>query len=208
MLDSWSCRPTHQRLGLSDSPNDGGQVTRSNWRITLCAAVTLLGALAVTSCYTVEVDSVEEWCAQITGEDLYERAPFWAAFPGIRFLGDSIRADYGVYIDEALMEQVDSRADRMAWVEGTTLHIVNVANLLVIEHDTIIGEWRTGIERATNAFDEYVAEFDADRCFFGGIASLFDTLVIHSAEPDGFGWGDEWTTVILTERRALLDDPL
>ena len=182
-------------------------MNRSTNCLTPCTVLMVLaGALTMTSCYTVEVDSWEEWCAQITGEDLYERAPFWAAIPSIRFWGDSIRADYGVFLDESLMEAVGSRADRMAWVEGTTLHVENVANLLVIEHDTIIAEWRAGIERA-KAF-EYVAEFDADRCLFGGIASLFDTVVIHSAEPDGFGWDEEWTTVILTERRALLDDPL
>lgn len=161
-------------------------------------------AISISACYTIEVETVEEWCAQISGEDLYERAPFWATFPAIRFHGESLRDAYVTLLNESMLEKVQSRASRMAWRDGAVLHVENLGNLLVVDPDTIIAEWRAGIERGItfNELDQ------ADKCLYGGITSLFDQLVVHSADHDGVRWIDETLTTIDTERQTRLRDPI
>src|SRR5688572_10286388 len=68
----------------------------------------MLGALAVAAlsgCSTHDVDTVPEWCEQISGVDITEKyAPFWADFPGVRFHGDAIRDDFVRSMNEVAMQ--------------------------------------------------------------------------------------------------------
>ncbi len=163
-------------------------------------------ALAL-ACSNHEVDTADEWCEQITGVDLYEKyAPFWAVLPSVSFSGEAIRDDFVANLNQALMEKVDGRADRMAWRDGTQLHIENLSSLFEVDPQEIIGEWRAGIDRA-NRFETLDL---ADECLFGSVVSLFDGVKIHSFEQGEFHLSPGTTTVteLDTERRERLPDAI
>ena len=173
-------------------------------RSAASVAVCLLMMGSLTACSEHVVDTFPEWCEQITGVDLEEKyLPFWAVLFSVSFDGDAIRADYVKFLNNSHMEKVQNRAPRMAWREGTELHLVNLSSLLMIEPEKIIGEWRKGIETAKR----YEHDNDADTCLYGTLTSMFDSFHIHSLESDALGrkWTDE-TTVIPTERKERLGD--
>ena len=161
-------------------------------------------AASVTACSEHRVDTAPEWCEQITGVDLEDKyAPVWVVLFSVSFDGDAIRDDYVKFLNDTHMEKVENRAPRMAWREGTELHLVNLSSLLMIEPEQIIGEWRNGVETAKR----HEHDNDADTCLYGTITSMFDSLHIHSMESDSLGqqWKDE-VTVIPTERKERLGD--
>jgi hypothetical protein len=167
------------------------------------AIATVLVALTLTfaGCSEHVVDTFPEWCEQITGVDL-EKKYAWSPLFVVSFDGDAIRDDYTKFLNDALMEKVESRAPKMAWREGTELHLVNLSSFLALEPEKVIAEWRKGIEKAK----EPEPKDSADTCLYGTLISMFDSLHIHSMERDALGeWVDD-TTVIPTERQERLGD--
>lgn len=191
--------------GGSDRTEEVDLMSLRCWTLTTFPMVLLL---LLPACYTVEVDNAELWCVQLTEGDLYDLAPAWAVLPGVRFHGDDIRMSYAALLDEAYMEKVNDRSDRMAWVEGTTLHMESLGNLMDLEHEVFIQEWREGIRRA----EAYETTDDEDRCLYGSVTSLFDQLVIHTADHDGIQWVNEEEVLIpigtRDELRAKGLDPI
>jgi hypothetical protein len=156
----------------------------------------------LAGCSEHKVDTFPEWCEQISGVDLEEKyAPFWAVIFSVRFDSDAIRDDFTRFLNESHMEKVQGRAPRMAWRKGADLHLVNLSSLLVVQPEKIISEWRKGIDAAKR----YKTADVTDRCLYGTVASMFDSLTIHSMESDSLGrnWTDK-VTVIPTERRKRL----
>jgi hypothetical protein len=159
-------------------------------------------AMLVVGCAQHKVDTFPEWCEQITGVNLEKKyRPFWAVIFSVSFDGDAIRDDYTAFLNKSHLEKVQNRAPRMAWREGTELHLVNLSSLLVIEPEKIIEEWRKGIELAK----EYKHTDQAGICLYGTLTSLFDSLHIHSMESNVLGvkWKDN-VTVIPTDREKRL----
>ena len=62
------------------------------------------------------------------------------------FDGDAIRDDFVKFLNDSHMQKVQGRIPRMAWREGTDLHLVNLSSLMVVEPEQIIGAWKRGIE--------------------------------------------------------------
>ncbi len=115
------------------------------------------------------------------------------------FHHDAVRDDFVKFLNDAHMEKVQNRAPRMAWREGTELHLVNLSSLLVVEPEEIIGGWRQGVENAKAG----QSGVGAETCGFRIVANLFDNLHIHSLKSDGLGI--KWTetiTVIPTDRKT------
>jgi hypothetical protein len=134
-----------------------------------------------------------------------KHSPFWAVFPGIGFDGNAIRADFAKKLNEVTLDSVQHRADRMVWVEGTDLHVVNVGSLNVIEPQEVISGWRALIERGWKSTDK-----DKDRCVAGSLVSLYDRVLIHTWVWDPLGLkvtGDDVTTVE-TNRKKVLHNPI
>ena len=160
--------------------------------------------LLATGCAEHQIDTFQEWCEQITGVDLQEKhTPFWAITVAISYNGDAIRDDYTDFLNKTHLEKVQNRMSRMAWREGTNLHLVNVSSLLVIEPEEIIEGWRKGIGLAK----EFKHTDQADICLYGTLTSMFDSLYIHSMKADALGvdWTDTVTT-ISTDREKRLGD--
>jgi hypothetical protein len=154
--------------------------------------------ITLNSCYTHEVNTAEKWCEQILGVDLKEKySPFWAVIFGVSFDGDAIRDDYTEFLNKVHLDQVGYRSKKMAWREGTDLHLVNLSSLMTTDSEEIISQWRRGIELAKG----YKHTNPADKCLYGTLTSLFDRLVIHSMESAALGvkWKDN-QTIIPTER--------
>lgn len=169
--------------------------------------LTLVFILTLSGCSHHRVTTALEWCEQISGVDLMEKhAPFWAVFPGISFAGDSIRDDFVVMLNEPLMDKVGHRTDRMVWREGANLHLENLSTLMEIEPESVITGWQAGVRRANMNRETD----DADRCLFGSVVSLFDSVHIHSGIWDGAGIRvvKDSVTTISTERRARLTNPI
>ncbi len=160
-------------------------------------------AFSIFGCAEHKVDTFQEWCEQISGVvDLDEKyRPFWAVIFGVSFDGDAIRDDYTDFLNKLHLEKVNNRAPKMAWKEGTELHLVNLSSLMVVEPERIIEEWRNGIELSK----QYKHTDPNSKCLYGALTSLFDSFHIHSMESDGFG--KNWTekvTVIPTDREKRL----
>jgi hypothetical protein len=186
-----SATPLKRGVGLDKKAED---VMRSILLIIL--------AMLVVGCARHKVDTFPEWCEQITGVNLEkEYRPFWAVIFSVSFDGDAIRDDFAAFLNKTHLEKVQNRTPKMAWREGTQLHLVNLSSFLVIEPEKVIEEWRQGIERAK----EHKDTDPADICLYGTITSLFDSLHIHSMESDALGrnWTDK-VTVIQTEREKRL----
>jgi hypothetical protein len=153
-------------------------------------------------CAEHKVDTAQEWCEQIGGEDLDEKyRPFWAVIFRVSFDGDAIRDDFTEILNKLHLEKVNNRAPKMAWREGTELHLVNLSSLMVVKPETIIEEWRNGIELSK----QYKHTKPANNCLYGSLTSLFDSLHIYTMDSDVFG--KEWTekiTVIPTDREKRL----
>ena len=156
----------------------------------------------VAGCSTHEVDTFPEWCERITGVDLYKKyAPWWSIIPAVKFNGEAIRDDFVSFLNNAYMEKANGRIEKMVWREGTNLHIVNMSSLFVIEPEKMINEYRQKVQ----AYWDSKTKDKADICLFGTIATMFDTITIHSIEADIFGknWKDT-PTVIDTLRQEKL----
>jgi hypothetical protein len=164
----------------------------------------LLLPVFLLGCSEHRVDTFPEWCEQIAGVDLQKQhAPFWAVIFSVSFDGDAIRDDFTAFLNKTHLEKVQNRAPKMAWREGTELHLVNLSSLLMIEPEKIIDEWKRGIELAK----EHKHSHPADICLYGTVTSMFDSLHIHSMESDALGvkWTDN-ITVIPTLRSKRLGD--
>jgi hypothetical protein len=167
--------------------------------------VTLLLALTLTAlagCYDHKINTTETWCEQINGDDLAAKyQPFWARFFEISFHRDAIRDDFVKNLNDAYVEKVQRRTDRMVWREGMVLHIVNLSSFFVMEPGDFISEWRKGIAKA-----QTLKPMDrADTCMWDTVFDLFDSVQIHSlvTDPVSANWGD-LVTGIPTDRRAIL----
>jgi len=158
--------------------------------------VTMIG------CYNHKVDTFEKWCEQINGVNLERKYnPFYSVVFSVSFDGDSIRNDFTAFMNKSHMEKVNNRIDKMAWRDGTDLHLVNLSSLMMIEPEEVISGWRKGIETAkiSKLTDK------ADTCLYGTLVSMFDRLIIHSMKADALGrnWTDN-ITVIETDRETRL----
>ena len=158
----------------------------------------------LVSCSEHQVDTFPEWCEQITGVNLEDKySSSWAVTFSVSFDGDAIRDDYTAFLNKTHLEKVQNRVPRMAWREGTELHLVNLSSLLVIEPEKVIQEWRKGVELAR----EYKHTDPADTCLYGTLTSMFDSLHIHAMESDALGVKQsDNVTVINTEREKRLSD--
>ncbi len=165
------------------------------------AALALVATL-LNGCANHRVDTVPEWCEQITNVNLQEKyQPFWAVIFSVSIEADAIRDHYVAFLNDTYMEKVQKRSPRMAWREGTQLHLINLSTLLVLDPSEFIAEWRKGIE-ADNA---NAIKDRGGRCLYGTLTSLFDSLHIHSIELDALGREEkDEITVLSTEREARL----
>lgn len=162
--------------------------------------LTFLVATGIFGCSHYEVTTLEDWCDQIEGVDLIEKhAPFWSLLPSISFSDDAVRHSYTSLMDSLLLAKVEHRTDRMAWRAGTVLHMKNLSTLVEEDPDSIISWWRQGIQRAQAG--DYLGS--GDRCVFGGLTSLFDTLYVHSGEwyLPGLVQIADHVTALATKRR-------
>ena len=158
--------------------------------------------MLVMGCAEHKVDTFPEWCEQTAGVNLEKKyRPFWAMFFSVSFNGDAIRDDFTAFLNKTHLEKVQNRPQKMAWREGTQLHLVNLSSFLVIKPEKVIEEWKQGIERD----NEHKDTDPANICLYGTITSLFDSLHIHSMESDALGrkWTDK-VTVIKTDRERRL----
>jgi len=163
--------------------------------------------LLCISCSNYEVNTTEGWCEQLSGENIAEKhAPFWAVLPGVSFNANAIRDDFVRILNEAMMQKVQGRIDRMVWREGTALHIENLSSLMEIDQEEVISGWREGIERGKKG-DHPDA---ADLCLYGTVTSMFDSLTIHSKhwDPMGFKVVSEDKTDFDMERKRRIGKPL
>ena len=128
---------------------------------------------------------------------------FWSVIFSVSFDGDAIRDDFTTFMNDLHMEKIEKRAPKMAWREGTTLHLVNLSSFLMIEPEEVISRWRNGIE----ASKIYELKDRSEKCLYGTITSMFDNFYIHSMESDALGknWTDD-ITKIPTERRERLGE--
>ena len=137
-----------------------------------------------TGCTFVDehnVDTMVEWCEQIKGVDLEEK--YGGAFIfSVSFDAEKIRDDITIFINDAYVEKTKGRANKMAWREKTTLHIVNLSGLFIIKPEKIINEYRENVQSYWNIDNDKEVS-----CFFGPIATMFDKVTIHSEEYDSIG---------------------
>lgn len=171
-------------------------------KLSILKIICLFTIMGFCGCSEHKVDTVKECCEQISGVDLAAKyRPFWAVIFGVSFDKDSIRDEYTEILNKLHLEKVENRAPKMAWREGADLHLVNLSSLMAVEPETIIDEWRHGIE-----LSKHIKEKDTVRkCLYGTLTSLFDNLHIHTFEPDILG--KNWTekiTVIPTDRENIL----
>ena len=167
-------------------------------------SLVLLLTIFQFGCSKHKVDTVEEWCEQITGVDLNKKyMPFWAITLAVTYDADAIRDEFVNILDTLFLEKVNNRSPKMAWRDSTTIHIVNLSSLMMINPDSVINEWRIGID-LSNSFshDDF-----ASKCLYGTLTSLFDTLYIHTMDSNVFGkdWKDE-ITIIPTKRDSILGE--
>ena len=67
----------------------------------------------LVGCWNLEVDTVEEWCEQISGVDLIEKySPFWAGIPMVTLNPEAIRDDFVGFLNASLLEKVEHRAQK------------------------------------------------------------------------------------------------
>lgn len=169
-------------------------------------ALTLLTGLG--ACSEHKVDTFPEWCEQIRGVDLNEKyAPFWSVIPSVSFNGEDIRDDFVKFLNSTYLEKIQNRAPKMAWRNGTELHLLNLSTFFVLAPEKFIGEWHRGIQKATR----YEHSDTLDLCLYGTVTSMFDSLHIHSIELDPIESGKaekDNVTVIETDRKRRLKDPL
>lgn len=163
---------------------------------------------SLSSCSNYEVNTVERWCEHILDEgNIAEKhAPFWAVFPSVSFSGDEIRESFVRSMNEMALQAVDQRAERMIWKEGNELHVENPSALVVVDKKEVISEWQDGVQRSI----EGQSTDPADKCLYGTVTSMFDSVTIHSKEFDSLGSQvvSEDTTVIETKRQERLSNPL
>jgi hypothetical protein len=156
----------------------------------------------LAGCYNHKINTVETWCEQINGDDISAKyQPFWAPFFSIGFDRDAIRDDFVKHLNDAYMEKVKRRIDRMVWREGMVLHIVNLSSLFVVKPSDFISEWRNGIAKAQS-----LKPMDrVDTCVWETVFDLFDSVQIHSmvTDPISVNWGD-LVTAIPTNRKTIL----
>jgi hypothetical protein len=189
-----SCRKNSDSLGI---------FKEECMRVLLILAVVFLA-----SCSNYEVNTTERWCEHLLSEgNLAEKhAPFWAVFPSVSFDGNAIRDDFVHFLNEALMQKVQGRIDRMVWREGSDLHVENLSSLMEIDQEEVIAEWRKGIQRdnAGQLTDS------ADQCLYGTVTSMFDSVTIHSKHWDSMGFNvvSEDKTVLDTDRKKRIKNPL
>ena len=162
-------------------------------------------ALALTAgCAEHKVDTFAEWCEQIAGVNIQKKyTPFWAVTFGVSFDGNAIRDSYAEFLNKSHLRAVQNRTSRMAWREGTQLHLVNISSFLEIEPKQVIDEWRVGIDTDKAGKHRKQPEI----CLYGTLTSMFDSLHIHSMTSDSLG--SKWTdsvTVIATDREKRLGD--
>ena len=155
--------------------------------------------LVVSACYEVKVDTLQRWCENTSGTDLTDKyAPAWILLPSVSFDYSAVRADYTRIMDSLALDQVQWRSDRMAWLEGTNLHLESPSDLMMIAPESVLAGWKSGLDRAR----EGRTNDDADECVFGTASSLFDTVTIHFGVQDIAGQFVGDTTVKLLTGRT------
>lgn len=163
----------------------------------------MVAVMLLSACSDYTFDTFPKWCERIIDENAAEKhQPFWAIFPGVSTHHDAVRDDFVKLLNDTHMEKVENRSDRMAWREGTNLHLINLSSFLVVDAEKIIAEWRRGIDRA----NANTLEDKTEKCLYETITSLFDSLHIHSMTADipGQNWTDH-VTVIDTDRKARFE---
>jgi hypothetical protein len=168
----------------------------TTWTALLC-----LTAAVTTACYEVKIDTLSKWCEHISGADLTEGyAPTWAILPSVSFHYADVRADFVHALDSLSLAAVQHRAPRMAWQEGTTLHIVSPSDLVVISPDSVLAGWRRGLDSAASGYSDPVTA-----CVFWTAASLFDTVTVHFGVQDTAGrFVGDTVVKIPTARKQVL----
>lgn len=174
--------------------------------ITSLLVTVIISFGMLISCSTHEVDNVQKWCEQISGEDLADKyQPFWAILFAVKFNGEAIRDDYVRILNTSYLEKVEGRTKRMAWREGTEFHVINLSSFFEVNPEVFIEQWRTGVEMSK----QFKYADQMARCQFGTLTSAFDSLHIHSMtyDPPNKKWTDN-VTVIPTDRNAILGNDL
>lgn len=169
-------------------------------------AILLLLTLLLVGCINHEVDTFPEWCEQISGIDLESKyGKPWAPIFSVSFKSDKIRDDFTAFLNNSYVEKAEKRASKIVWREETILNIMNLSALFVIEPDAFISEWRHGVETAKT----FSHTDPVDKCLYGTVTSLFDTVKIHTYELDSLGniISDE-VTIVNTDRKSRLKNPI
>jgi hypothetical protein len=171
----------------------------------------LLVLISLGGCYTLKVDTLEEWCDQISDVDLEAKySPFWAGLFAVQFLQDSVADDFTRRIDSLYVAKTEGRADHMAWREGSwgqpgssKLHLVNLASLFAIEPEEFVNEWR-GVVRTGDTADYRTG---AETCFERSVVGLFDSILVHYETYDlAGGLASDSTVGLSTGREARLEE--
>jgi hypothetical protein len=161
-----------------------------------------LNVVFAGACYEVKIDTLQRWCEHVSGTDLTEKyAPAWALLPSVSFHYSGVRRDYVHLLDSLSLEQVQGRAPRMVWEQGSNLHVSSPSDLVMIAPESVLAQWQSGLGRGSSGH----TTDQADECVFGTAASLFDTVKVHFGVQDGVGRFIGDTVVSLpTQRKTRL----
>ena len=157
--------------------------------------------LFTSGCAEHHVDTVEEWCEEISGKNLaklYE--PSWGVFFSVYYNGEQIRDHYVKILNDAYTQKSEGRSDKMVWREGTELHMINLSALFLIDESEIVNAWKDGMESYRNR----TLSSEEDICLYGTLSTAFDLLHIHAYEHNVFGelqFGKKRTKILKTQRQ-------
>ena len=140
--------------------------------------------LLLAGCSEIKVDSFQQWCELISGEDLKDKyAKFWVIKLSVSIDKERIKDDFILFLNKSLLKKVQYRVPQMAWIKDNELHIVNLSSLLKIEPEIMIEKWQNGIKLA---LQKKHTDF-VDICIYETVTRLFDILYIHTMKFDNKG---------------------
>ena len=146
----------------------------------------LAGLLVLVSagCSEIKVDSFQKWCELISGEDLKDKyANPWVIKVSISVDEDRIREDFVSFLNRTLLNKVQYKVPKMAWMKADEVHIVNLASIQNIAPEIMIDKWKKGLKLA---LQEKHTDF-SDICIYETVTRLFRILYIHNIKFDEKG---------------------
>jgi hypothetical protein len=140
--------------------------------------------LLSSGCSEIKVDSFQKWCELISGENLKEKyAKPWVIKISISVNEDRIRDDFVSFLNRTLLDKVQYRVPKMAWMKADELHIVNLSSIQNIAPEIMIEKWEKGLKLA---LQEKHTDF-SDICIYETVTRLFGIMYIHNIKYDEKG---------------------